>query len=86
MYVVIYTECPGRKGHSILGGNIIGHSKQKLHMCVCPIPNGFRNRAISRYNSLDGLKRATRHILTRVAKCIVVGSGILKNVSYCCKL
>jgi hypothetical protein len=47
---------------------------------MCPIPNDFRDRAISLYNSLDALRRATRHILTRVAKYIDDGGGILENV------
>jgi hypothetical protein len=37
---------PGGK-FSILGGHIIGHSKQKLYMHMCPIPNGFQDRATS---------------------------------------
>jgi hypothetical protein len=37
---------------------------------MCAIPNGFRDRAISLY------KRATRHVLTRVAKCIDVDGEI----------
>jgi hypothetical protein len=37
-----------------------------LYMYMCPIPNLFRDRAISLY------RRATRHVLTRVAKCIEV--------------
>jgi hypothetical protein len=41
---------PGRKV-SILGGHTIGHSKQKVYMYMCPIPNGFRDRAISLYSS-----------------------------------
>jgi len=37
---------PGGKV-SILGGHTIGHSKQKkLYMNMCPILNGFRDRAI----------------------------------------
>jgi hypothetical protein len=28
-------------------GHSIGHSKQKLYMYACPIPNGFRDRATS---------------------------------------
>jgi hypothetical protein len=38
------------------------------------IPNGFRDTGVSLY------RRATRHVLTRVAKCIDVDGGILKNV------
>jgi hypothetical protein len=34
------------------GGPSIGHSKQNsIYICVCPIPNGFRARAISLYSS-----------------------------------
>jgi hypothetical protein len=47
---------------------------KKVH--ICPTPNGFRNRAISLY------RRATRHVLTRVAKCIEVEGGIFENVLY----
>jgi hypothetical protein len=36
---------PGGKDN-ILGGHSIGHSKQKLYMNMCPIANGFRDRAI----------------------------------------
>jgi hypothetical protein len=32
---------PGGKAN-ILGGHSIGHSKQKVYMYMCPIPNGFR--------------------------------------------
>jgi hypothetical protein len=49
-------------------------SKKCVYMC--PIPNGFRDRAISLY------RRATRHVLTRVAKCTVVAGGIFGNVLY----
>jgi hypothetical protein len=31
---------------NILGGHSIAHTTQKLDMCMCPIPNGFRDRAI----------------------------------------
>jgi hypothetical protein len=30
----------------------------------------------------DGLRRGTRHVLTRVAKCIDVDGGIFKNILY----
>jgi hypothetical protein len=36
---------------NILGGHSIGHSKQKVYLYTCPIPNGFRDRAISLYSS-----------------------------------
>jgi hypothetical protein len=38
-----------------VGGHSIGHSKQKMYsyMYMCPIPNGFRDRAISLNSSSD---------------------------------
>jgi hypothetical protein len=47
---------------------------RKLYMYMCPIVNGFRDGAISLY------RRAIRHVLTRVAKCIDVDGGIFANV------
>jgi hypothetical protein len=41
---------PGGK-INIPGGHSIGHSKQKVCMCMCSIPNSFRDRAISLYTS-----------------------------------
>ena len=35
---------------NILGGHKIGHSKQKVYMYMCPIPNGFLDWAISLYS------------------------------------
>jgi hypothetical protein len=49
-------------------------------MYMCPIPNGFRDTAILLYSTL--YRRATRHVLTRVAKCIDVDGGIFENVLY----
>jgi hypothetical protein len=46
---------------------------KKVYMYMCPIPNRFRDRAISLY------RRATRHVLTRVAKCIDVDGGIFQK-------
>jgi hypothetical protein len=37
--------------NSVCGGHGNGRSKQRVYMCMCPIPNGFRNRAISLYSS-----------------------------------
>jgi hypothetical protein len=42
-------------------------------MCMCPIPNGLRDTAISLY------RRATRHVFTRAAKCIDVDGGIFEK-------
>jgi hypothetical protein len=58
---------------------------KKLYMYVCPIPNGFRDRAISMYSTVlycTLYRRATRHVLTRLAKCIDVDGGIFENVLY----
>jgi hypothetical protein len=48
MYAI--QSLPGGKVN-ILGGHSIGHSKQKVYMYMCPIPNGFRDRAISLYSA-----------------------------------
>jgi hypothetical protein len=45
-----------------------------------PIPNGFRDKAISLHSAL--YRRATRNDLTRFAKCIDVDCGIFENVLY----
>jgi hypothetical protein len=54
-----------------------------------PVPNGFRDRSIWQYSSFacikerqDALRRTTRHVLTRVAKCIDVDSGIFEHLLY----
>jgi hypothetical protein len=70
--LLLYIQvAPGGKVN-MLEGHSIGQSKQKLYMCL--IPNGLRHRAISLY------RRATRHVLTRAAKCIDVDGGIFENV------
>jgi hypothetical protein len=45
--IYIYTGVPGRKV-SILEGHSIGHSNPKkgVYRYTCPIPNGFRDRAM----------------------------------------
>jgi hypothetical protein len=43
-------------------------------MYMCPIPNGFRDSYFTVYFTL--YREATRHVLTRVAKCIDVDDGI----------
>jgi hypothetical protein len=46
-----YTGVPGGNV-SILRGHSISHWKQKkMYMYMCPIPNGFRGRAILLYSS-----------------------------------
>jgi hypothetical protein len=53
---------------------------------MCSIPNGFRDRAAVVIAGImerqDALRRATRNVLTRVAKCIDVDGGIFENVLY----
>jgi hypothetical protein len=52
-------------------------------MYMCSIPNGFRDRAIFHCTEHCTLyRRATRHVLTRVAKCIDADGGIFENVSW----
>jgi hypothetical protein len=49
-------------------------------MCMCPILNGFRGEAmdfIARIKERqDALRRETRHVLTRVAKCVDIDGGV----------
>jgi hypothetical protein len=58
----------------------------KVYTYMCPIPNGFRDRAmdvIARIKGRqDALRQATRHVLTRVAKLNDVDGGIFENVLY----
>jgi hypothetical protein len=53
---------------------------KKVYMYLCPIPNGLRHRTISLYSTL--YRRATRHVLTRVAKGIDADIQIFENVLY----
>jgi hypothetical protein len=36
-----------------MGGHSIGRSKQEIYVYMCPIPNGFQDRAISLHSSLN---------------------------------
>jgi hypothetical protein len=49
---MLYTKDVSAGKMNILGGHSIGHSKEKMYMYLCPIPNGFRDRAISLYSML----------------------------------
>jgi hypothetical protein len=53
---------------------------------MCPIPNGFRDRPVDVVARIrqrqDALRRATRHVLTRVEKCNDIDGGIFENVLY----
>jgi hypothetical protein len=59
---------------------------KKVYLYMCPIPSGFRDRAISLHCSTvvshEALRRATRRVLTRAAQCIDVDGGIFENVLY----
>jgi hypothetical protein len=55
-FISLYTGVPGGKAN-VLGGQSIGHSKQNVYMYMCPIPKGFRDRAISLYSSKTADKR-----------------------------
>jgi hypothetical protein len=55
---------------------------KKVYMYMCPIPNGFRDTAFHPTVHCALYRRATRHVLTRVAKCIDVDGGIFENVLY----
>jgi hypothetical protein len=48
-------------------------------MYMCPIPNGFRDTELFHCTLY---RRATHHVLTRVAKCIDIDGGIFGNVLY----
>jgi hypothetical protein len=59
---------------NILGGHSIGRSKQKVYMYMCPIPNGFRGRAISLYSSKIVDKK---EILRTVSNTGIIGTVYL---------
>jgi hypothetical protein len=53
-------------------------------MYMCPIPNDFGVRAMDVIAPIKecphALRRATRYVFTRVAKCTDVDGGIFENV------
>jgi hypothetical protein len=57
-----------------------------MYMYMCPIPNGFRGRAMDTIARLkerqDALRGATIHVLTWAAKCTDVKGGIFENILY----
>jgi hypothetical protein len=79
-----YYSVPEKK-FSILGGHIIGHSKQNKK-CICTrvlfetVPEIELFHCTVLYCTL--YKQATRHILTPIAKCTDVDGGIFETVSY----
>jgi hypothetical protein len=73
---------PGGKAN-ILGGPSIGYSKKKVHTCVRTCVRGRAMHHIARKEERqDTLRRETRHVLTRVAKCTDVDGGIFENILY----
>jgi hypothetical protein len=74
-------NAPGGKV-SIMGGHSIGHSEQNC-ICTCVL-----FRTVSEIELFCCTvhcilyRRATRHVLKRVAKCIDVDAGIFENVLY----
>jgi hypothetical protein len=67
----------------ILGGHSIGHSKQKLYMYMCPIPNGFRDTAISLYSSkIVDMKEILRTVSNTGIYCSSDKVGTVYLVQY----
>jgi hypothetical protein len=68
---------------NILGGHSIDHSKQKsvyVRVLFRTVSEIELFHCTVLYCTL--YRRATRHVLTRVAKCIDVKGGIFENVLY----
>jgi hypothetical protein len=65
---------------------VILSKKKKMYTYMCPIPNGIRGRSMNIIARIkerqDALRRATRHVLTRIAMCSDVDGGIFENVLY----
>jgi hypothetical protein len=79
-FILCVQGVPGRKV-KILGGHNVGHSKQKLYMYMCPIPNSFPNRVISLYSSKIVHKK---EILRTVSStCIYCSSDKVDIVFFC---
>jgi hypothetical protein len=47
-----YTGCPPEGKVNILGSAVSGILSKKMYMYMCPIPNSFRDRAMSLYSTL----------------------------------
>jgi hypothetical protein len=67
---------------TIVGGHSNGHSKQKLYTNMCPIPNGFRDRAISLYSTLYAVHTSNTPCPHTSCKRIDADGGIFENVLY----
>jgi hypothetical protein len=71
---------PGGKVN-ILGGHMICHSKQKYCICTCVLFRTVSEIELFHCTVHCTLyRRATRHVLTRVVKCIDVDLGIYWTV------
>jgi hypothetical protein len=65
-HVVQYIQDVSGGKVNILGGHNISHSKQKS-VCTCPIPNSFRDRAISLYSSKIVYKKEILHTVSNAS-------------------
>jgi hypothetical protein len=73
--VLSLQRVPGRKVN-ILGGHSIVILGNKVHMYMCPIPNGFRNRAVSLYSSeIVDKKEILRTVPNKGKAIAVTGRG-----------
>jgi hypothetical protein len=71
----VYTV-PQEEGSTFWEATISAILSKKVYMYVCPIPTGFRDKRFHYTEHCTLYRRATRHVLTRVAKCIDVDGGI----------
>jgi hypothetical protein len=84
-----YRECPRMKGQ-YSRDHSISHSKQKnIRICICVLLRTVSEiqlyyifARIKEHQDALTVRRATRHVLTRVAKCIGVDGAIFENVLY----
>jgi hypothetical protein len=72
-----YVVCLSGGHVNILAGHRIRHSKQKIVICTRVL---FRKITETELFHCTLYRRATRHVLTRVANCIDVDGGIFENV------
>jgi hypothetical protein len=82
MSILHIQSVPGGKV-SILGGHSIGHSKQKKSVYIPCVLSRTVSEIELFHCTLHCIlyRRPTRHVLTRVAKCIGV-DGMFENVLY----
>jgi hypothetical protein len=68
---------PGGKVN-ILGGRSISHSKQNVYTYMCPIKNGFGDRAISLYSSKIIDKKETIRTVSNLLTYLIRSSYTLR--------